>query len=742
MMKCFALAATALAFGQAVLAQTDTFWAPPYTDFADDNFLDSNGDGMDGTRLGPIYVAQWGHDYWPGSRDYPKGSINVGILTAKLMGRKEVYVAAKMSGALSPYYGSVVLVDDISLVGGFDENWNRILTLRTQINGTEFINLQIFNAKTPMSVRNIALNQRSLDTGGNGQNAVGVHVFSQTNRIHFGYCDIVVGAGANGKAGANGANGAAGQSGGNASGRTGGTSPGSGTGGLGGRVSANLDGNFGAKGSGTLGGAGGAGGAHSGIGAAAGDGKPGANGANGGPGPGGIATQAFGLKGGDGDFAQPGYGGGGGGGGGSHSGAFDTDDGGGGGGGGGGGSAGWYGTGGQAGGASVGIYDPIQMAGSSLELNRCTFTTARAGNGGAGGNAGVGGFGAPGGAGYHPGGTSFGGDGGDGGAGGDAGFSGGGAGGCGGYSAGVVYASSGAASLTNCSFVLGTPGSGGAGGFGGNFGQTGKPGLAANTIQAFGLPSALYLTYIFATHIQTTVAPYPATTTLTPATLPYQYPYSLGTFLWANPQHGTITINAQNFSYQPSPGYTGYDTFTYQITGALNETVYGVACILVAPTVSGRVQLEGNVFSSYPDQNVILRYYDTAGNLIREQAAPLDLNGNYTAAAPYPPGPYTVRAKAKFGLSQARSYNTMPGSATGVNFTLKNGDIDGDDVVSVFDYGVLSDYFDRSNAEFGWTTVGPNGFAPRDADLDSDGVVSVFDYGLLSNNFDKAGPIG
>ncbi len=81
--------------------------------------------------------------------------------------------------------------------------------------------------------------------------------------------------------------------------------------------------------------------------------------------------------------------------------------------------------------------------------------------------------------------------------------------------------------------------------------------------------------------------------------------------------------------------------------------------------------------------------------------------------------------------------------SSAVNAVLLNGDIDNDNAVTVFDYSVLSDYFDRSTSDPlndpAWITVGPNGFAPKDADLDGDGAITVFDYSVLSNNFDKSG---
>lgn len=62
--------------------------------------------------------------------------------------------------------------------------------------------------------------------------------------------------------------------------------------------------------------------------------------------------------------------------------------------------------------------------------------------------------------------------------------------------------------------------------------------------------------------------------------------------------------------------------------------------------------------------------------------------------------------------------------------TLANGDVDGDNGVTVFDYDKLSLAFDSSFGDKGCNA---------DADLDGDGSVSVFDYDILSSEFDRVG---
>ena len=61
---------------------------------------------------------------------------------------------------------------------------------------------------------------------------------------------------------------------------------------------------------------------------------------------------------------------------------------------------------------------------------------------------------------------------------------------------------------------------------------------------------------------------------------------------------------------------------------------------------------------------------------------------------------------------------------------LTNGDCDNDNVVSIFDYILMSDTFDKAEGDAGYDSRG---------DLDGDGVISIFDYIIMSDNFDKAG---
>ncbi len=157
-------------------------------------------------------------------------------------------------------------------------------------------------------------------------------------------------------------------------------------------------------------------------------------------------------------------------------------------------------------------------------------------------------------------------------------------------------------------------------------------------------------------------------------------------------------------------------------------------------SIVGTVDLQSTT-QPLAGHQVLVRVY-TAGttSIVQSNLVNLGAGGTINIPTSLPPGPYDIVARGKTWMTSARRNVWI--NATGANdlrFVLLNGDIDADDAVTVFDYGVLSDYFDKSSADANWNVVGPNGFRPSDADLDEDGAVTVFDYGIISDNFDLTG---
>ncbi|MBS1705412.1 MAG: hypothetical protein JST40_06030 [Armatimonadetes bacterium] len=154
--------------------------------------------------------------------------------------------------------------------------------------------------------------------------------------------------------------------------------------------------------------------------------------------------------------------------------------------------------------------------------------------------------------------------------------------------------------------------------------------------------------------------------------------------------------------------------------------------------VTGKVILD-DYLGTVAGQSVKFEILDGSNNVVQTTTGSLDASGNYSLATSLV-GNYKIAATASHWLRKlSGTVNITASGASGVNFTLINGDIDGDNSVTIFDYLVLSDYFDKNESDSDWNTVGSNLHAPKEADLDGDGSVTVFDYVVLSNNFDKTG---
>jgi hypothetical protein len=107
----------------------------------------------------------------------------------------------------------------------------------------------------------------------------------------------------------------------------------------------------------------------------------------------------------------------------------------------------------------------------------------------------------------------------------------------------------------------------------------------------------------------------------------------------------------------------------------------------------------------------------------------LDGTGQYSFTTDLT-GVYDESAKASHWLRQVNySVNLAPVSVA-VHFTLTNGDIDGDNEVTLFDFGELVAAFGSLPGDSNWN---PN------ADLDGDEEVTLFDFGILVQNFGATG---
>jgi hypothetical protein len=118
------------------------------------------------------------------------------------------------------------------------------------------------------------------------------------------------------------------------------------------------------------------------------------------------------------------------------------------------------------------------------------------------------------------------------------------------------------------------------------------------------------------------------------------------------------------------------------------------------------------------------------GYTVRSEVIYLDPDGNYTIPD-VENGSYDVAFKASHWLrAVVRSVEVMDADVTGVDVSLTNGDIDGDNEVTLFDFGALVAAFGSVPGDSNWNP---------DADLDGDEEVTLFDFGILVRNFGAIG---
>ncbi|MBS1706987.1 MAG: S8 family serine peptidase [Armatimonadetes bacterium] len=154
--------------------------------------------------------------------------------------------------------------------------------------------------------------------------------------------------------------------------------------------------------------------------------------------------------------------------------------------------------------------------------------------------------------------------------------------------------------------------------------------------------------------------------------------------------------------------------------------------VVGSKTISGKVTLQ-EFLGTVLKRPITVELWNTAGTQLQQWVSTtLDASGNYTATMPAANGDYLVKIKASHWLkSNAGTVDlNSSSSASNVNASLRNGDCDGDNVVSIFDYVMLSNAFDTAVA-----LSSPN----EGADLDGDKFITIFDYLIMSSHFDQFG---
>jgi hypothetical protein len=142
-------------------------------------------------------------------------------------------------------------------------------------------------------------------------------------------------------------------------------------------------------------------------------------------------------------------------------------------------------------------------------------------------------------------------------------------------------------------------------------------------------------------------------------------------------------------------------------------------------TLVGKVVLH-DYAGDYRCQRVWVQIRDGEGVVVYRGELPLSVDGEFEVVyeAEVPAGTYDVAIRGTHWLQRVITGVSFPGGR--VEVTLFNGDIDGDNEVTLFDFGALVRAFGSAPGDENWN---PN------ADLDGDEEVSLFDFGILVETF-------
>ncbi len=162
------------------------------------------------------------------------------------------------------------------------------------------------------------------------------------------------------------------------------------------------------------------------------------------------------------------------------------------------------------------------------------------------------------------------------------------------------------------------------------------------------------------------------------------------------------------------------------------DIVYVAALHDILPpnvSVKGSVTLED--FLGDVTQVPVEVQLSQGGSVVRTQQVSLDSSGTYTlddVAA----GTYDIAFKASHWLRAVVRNVVVTGAAdvTGVDVSLLNGDVDGDNEVGLLDLSALVAAFNSVPGDDNWNP---------DADLDGDGEVGLPDFSVLVRNFGAVG---
>lgn len=198
---------------------------------------------------------------------------------------------------------------------------------------------------------------------------------------------------------------------------------------------------------------------------------------------------------------------------------------------------------------------------------------------------------------------------------------------------------------------------------------------------------------------------------------------------------------SQTFSSTSGTGQ-GWDTYSWEFTAASTSTALSFLGTFNTYTYIGLdnviVEQAGSTLTGHVDLSDFggvvagrMVTVEISGGASQSGSAVLDANGDFTMSTSVPNGTYTVAIKVSHWLRKAVSGVSITASGpNSVSAALTNGDVDGDNEVSIGDYSILSAAYNSAPGDGNWSA---------EADLNGDDSVDIGDYSILSANYNLSG---
>jgi hypothetical protein len=192
---------------------------------------------------------------------------------------------------------------------------------------------------------------------------------------------------------------------------------------------------------------------------------------------------------------------------------------------------------------------------------------------------------------------------------------------------------------------------------------------------------------------------------------------------WNSPGHRANMMNANFCDIGVTRAQASNGAIYYTMVLARRSGVSTCPSPQPTATLNGTLTLQGR----NPSSGTVQVRVTIGGNATNYDVTVT--NGAFSLTG-LPTGSATIRVKHGQSLAVAQAA-TLASGANSVNFgTLRAGDVNNDNAVSLSDFSLLATTFNR--------TSGQAGYDAR-ADLNGDGAVTLADFSLLASNFNLVG---